>query len=104
MARSLWVIVIFKNPLLWALYNEQLPLELYVHILKLNGFATSQVYKSQPSPINVYFYNNQITSKEKQVVSRYNREENTSLPVDVHCSNTSLLKLSIIILLAAGSV
>ena len=69
MARSLWVLVIFKNPLLWALHSEQLPLELYVHILKLNGFATSQVYKSQPSPINVYFYNNMQDNQSREAGS-----------------------------------
>ena len=167
MARSLWLLVVYKNPLLWALRSEQLPLKLYVHILKQNGFATSQVYKSQPSPINVYFFNNMQDNQSKEVgstglhlcglyylnireleqgcfkqptstrsglfaflgscygqisfrrivsirittlrdthleASRYNKEENAPLPADEHCSNTSFLELSMVKLLAAGSV
>ena len=69
MAGSLWLLVVFKNPLLWALHSEQLPLELYAHILKQNGFATSQVYKSQSSPINVYFYSSMQDNQSREVRS-----------------------------------
>ena len=67
MAGSLWLLVVFKNPLLWALHSKQLPLEFYVHILKQNGFATSRVYKSQSSPINVYFYSSMQKKHAAQV-------------------------------------
>ena len=169
MAGSLWLLVVFKNPLLWALHSKQLPLEFYVHILKQNGFATSQVYKSQSSPINVYFYSSMQDHQSREarstglhlgglyypkireleqaclqqptstrsglfaflgscygqisfqrivsirittlrdthlVASRYNKVENTSLNqlMNIALENTSLLKLSIIKLLAAGSI
>ena len=169
MVGSLWLLVVFKNPLLWALHSKQLPLEFYVHILKQNGFATSQVYKSQSSPINVYFYSSMQDHQSREarstglhlcglyypkireleqaclqqptstrsglfaflgscygqisfqrivfirittlrdthlVASRYNKVENTSLNqlMNIALENTSLLKLSIIKLLAAGSV
>ena len=69
MAGSLWLLVVFKNPLLWALHSKQLPLEFYVHILKQNGFATSQVYKSQSSPINVYFYSSMQDRQSREACS-----------------------------------
>ena len=69
MAGSLWLLVLFKNPLLWVLHSKQLPLEFYVHILKQNGFATSQVYKSQSSPINVYFYSSMQDHQSREARS-----------------------------------
>ena len=61
--------------------------------------TTSRIFAFLGSLLWPNFFQVRIrTLRDTQLVaSRYNKEENTSLLVDVHCSNTSLLKPGLLI-------